>query len=545
MRRIRMSRLSLLRSGVLAAAILSTLSCAGTEPRRTVILAINDVYRIEGVPDEQGRGMIGGLARLRTLRAELEKEHPDLILMHAGDFLFPSLMSRMYQGAQMIDVLNWLDGDGPAFDGRMLITLGNHEFEKDDPKLLEDRIRESRFTWLASDLTFRTPDGQPALSADNLSKSAILESGGLKVGVFSLTTDMVDLDFVEFADPVETARRMTAELRSQGAEVVVALTHLAISQDEEILRRLKDQGPDLILGGHEHSRQEKQVEGRWVLKADADAISATIVNLVSDSGGQLGITHEFRQLGPESPPADPAVDRIVQDWHQRHHDRYCQEVQLPSQCLNAAVGVSQSLLVGEETEIRRFETSLGNWIADAARSALEPHGAQVALIGAGNLRLNQNIPAGATVTQRHMVETFQYPSKLKLLRINGATLQKVLSRSVEVWSGNGWFLQVSGVAFRHDPVNQSISSLTLLSPAGPRPIRPDEDLLVVANDYVADGNDGYTMLGADVQVAGTPQPDLRQLVERLLNEAGEAGIAAEVEGRICNSQRPGKCLATP
>jgi len=60
--------------------------------RTAVLLAINDVYRIEGLRD----GTIGGLARVRALRLELEREAPDLLMLHGGDFLFPSFASRMY-----------------------------------------------------------------------------------------------------------------------------------------------------------------------------------------------------------------------------------------------------------------------------------------------------------------------------------------------------------------------------------------------------------------------------------------------------------------
>ncbi|HQZ16404.1 MAG TPA: hypothetical protein PLD86_05965, partial [Vicinamibacteria bacterium] len=90
------------------------------------LLAINDVYRIEGLQE----GTIGGLARVRALRKELEREAPDLLMLHGGDFLFPSFASRMYAGAQMISVLNDLDGDSAAFDPRMFATLGNHEFDQ-------------------------------------------------------------------------------------------------------------------------------------------------------------------------------------------------------------------------------------------------------------------------------------------------------------------------------------------------------------------------------------------------------------------------------
>ena len=100
---------------------------------------INDVYRIEGVDG----GKAGGLARVRALRGELEREHPDLLLLHAGDLLFPSFASRMYKGEQMIAVLNALDGDPRAFDPRMFVTFGNHEFDKrklEDAGVLAERV---------------------------------------------------------------------------------------------------------------------------------------------------------------------------------------------------------------------------------------------------------------------------------------------------------------------------------------------------------------------------------------------------------------------
>src|SRR5688572_22086571 len=91
--------------------------------RTAVLLTINDVYRIEGVEG----GQAGGLARVRTLRKELERDHPDLLLLHAGDFLFPSFASRLYSGEQMVAVLNSLDGNTSAFDSRMFVVFGNHE----------------------------------------------------------------------------------------------------------------------------------------------------------------------------------------------------------------------------------------------------------------------------------------------------------------------------------------------------------------------------------------------------------------------------------
>jgi 5'-nucleotidase len=79
--------------------------------REVVVLAINDVYRIEGVEGSQR----GGMSLVRALRRQLEMQNPDLLLLHAGDFLFPSLLSEWTNGAHMVEMMNALDG-APGVD---------------------------------------------------------------------------------------------------------------------------------------------------------------------------------------------------------------------------------------------------------------------------------------------------------------------------------------------------------------------------------------------------------------------------------------------
>jgi hypothetical protein len=49
--------------------------------REVVVLAINDVYRIEGVES----GQRGGMSLVRALRRQLEQQNSDLLVLHAGD----------------------------------------------------------------------------------------------------------------------------------------------------------------------------------------------------------------------------------------------------------------------------------------------------------------------------------------------------------------------------------------------------------------------------------------------------------------------------
>ncbi len=515
--------------------------------RSFVILALNDVYRIEGVD----QGTRGGLARVRSLRKELEREHPDLLVLHAGDFLFPSLLSRQYRGKQMVDVLNRLDGDSEAFDPQMFVTFGNHEFDKrkvKDAAELKARIEESQFDWLGSNIVFnKDENGVPLVKSTNLFKSRLVESGGVRVGLFSLTTNSAHPRYVaDFGTPEDEARRWTRKLRKDGAEVVVALTHQLVSQDKAVLEQLGPEGPDLIIGGHEHDKQKEQVQGRWVFKADADARTATIVTVTVPPSGSLTVHGEFRDLGPERPVPDAVVQASVDQWITRHNRDYCGQVlKRDPGCLDEVLGTTRVTLIGEELEIRKYETNLGDWIVDHARLAFKDRGAQVAFINSGALRLNQNIPAGTAITRRHVEQIFAYPAPLKLLRIKGSILQDVVSHAVHDWTGNGWWLQISGFAFRHDAANGSADHLTLLTAKGPRPIKSDEDLLVVTNTFLFNGGDGYDMLPLQQVVPDTPSPDLKQLVVKALTAQASKGeeIAPKVEGRICNSERILPCQA--
>jgi hypothetical protein len=58
------------------------------------ILQLNDVYKIEGLQN----GAVGGLARIRAVRKQLEADGAPVLLLHAGDLLFPSVASK-YLGA--------------------------------------------------------------------------------------------------------------------------------------------------------------------------------------------------------------------------------------------------------------------------------------------------------------------------------------------------------------------------------------------------------------------------------------------------------------
>ncbi|MBA3259806.1 MAG: metallophosphoesterase, partial [Gemmatimonadales bacterium] len=209
----------------------------------------------------------GGLARVATVRNRLADQGPVLFVL-AGDVLSPSLLSKYYNGRQMVEALNAAKLD--------FATFGNHEFELDRDTLIA-RIAESKFKWLSANCmpaeggTF--PKVQPW--------DTVRMSGHL-VGIFGLTLPGNYRRYVRCTDPDSAARLAVDTLTKVGADLIVGLTHQSVEADRDLLGR--ESRLDLILGGHEHEAHDSVVSGRHLLKADANSRSALFVTLWGGKG---------------------------------------------------------------------------------------------------------------------------------------------------------------------------------------------------------------------------------------------------------------------
>ena len=345
-----------------------------------------------------------------------------------------------------------------------------------------------------------------------------MQSGGVRVGIFGLTTNKKPADKIayvdEFMDPLPVAREQTKLLREQGAEVVIALTHLSIEKDREILEELGNRGPDLIIGGNEHQRRHVEVNGQWILKADADARTATVVR-IRMIGQRPFISFGYRFLDRDGLKPDPKMQEKVDRILMEHEEWFCSRLKEELGCLNRFVGETAVPLIGEELEIRSFETNLGNWVADQVRAVVPD--ADIAFINAGSLRLNEDIPPGP-IRQRHLEELLPYGGELVRVELDKDQLVQVLDRATEDWSGKGHWLQISGFAFKFNPREargHRVSAISLWQD-GKMMKLPDRPLQAITYKYLIEGGDGYEMLkplkwdsmGGDSQGTTSANPTL-------------------------------------
>lgn len=506
---------------LLPLALLAT-ACAtvATRPAHFRILQINDVYKIEGLEG----GNSGGLARVRTLRKHLESDGTPVLLLHGGDLIFPSVMSKYLNGKPMIDVLNLLDGDAAKEDRNMVAGFGNHEFDSKDPQVLLDRLNESSFQWVATNTRWCNPtcDQHFPKTTDIF----LREVGGTQVAVLGLLYPMKK-SYMQSTDVLAAAAEAVQAARAQGAKVVIAVTHEDMADDLNLAKSVA--GIDLVIGGHDHLFMQGAVGSTWISKADADAKSVIVYDVVYTPGhgvntpGEGVKTVPLRMVIDKTIAKDPTVDARVQYWMGELSQKLGG---------NETIGQTKNLLEGVEPAVRGYETALGNLLTDAARKQMNT---EVGVLNGGSIRINDNIPPGP-VTKYDMEGIFYYTNTLVAFPLTGQQLLDMLRNGVSrADAGDGRFLQVSGISFRYAKDGDKFTVDPADVRVGGQPLELAKTYSVASIDYLYlnGSDDGFTLFTDATRppkINVDREADFRKTVEAYIRDAGTVDV--EIEGRI-------------
>jgi 5'-nucleotidase len=477
---------------------------------RVTLLQVNDVYQISPVD----RGKRGGLARIATLRKQIAEESPHTLYLLAGDTLGPSVASNIFKGRQMIAAWNATGLDYAA--------LGNHEFDFGDA-ILRERMRESKFTWLGSNVF----DRKTGKLFGDMPPYVVREFGGVRLGLFGLlTTDTKQSSSpgpdVEFQDPCRTAREMTKQLRRRGARTIVAITHLTIEQDKRLARCAPD--IDVIIGGHEHTVLQSLAGRTPIFKMGSDArnLGRIDLNIYRRGGALESIDWEIIPV-TDAVADEPQAAAIIGEYEKR----LSAELDLP-------VGRTTVELDARQETNRSRETNLGSFIADAYRKYA---GADAALLNAGSIRSNTTYGPGA-LTKRDVLSILPFENPIVKIEVTGATLRAALEHGVSRVREEkeaGLFPQVSGLRFTYDGRRASGARVTSVT-VGDAPLDPAKTYTLAVNTYVLGGGDGYTMF-KDARLLLKPE-EAQIEPAMLMNTITAAGeIAPAVDGRIQRSDK--------
>lgn len=288
--------------------------------------------------------------------------------------------------------------------------------------------------------------------------------GPQKVGIIGLITEEGAVGKIKFRDPVEVAERSIAELHARGINKVIVLSHLGLTGDVDLARRVK--GISAIIGGHSHDFEpiprwvrQGSTDGRagmlsLLLRRNADPHAGWEVPIVQAGSngrwlGELnlafranGAADRYRTSGRLHPitkeiPANREIDKFINNYLDDLKD------------LKGLEYNSEAVAPYSMTNIRNRETPLGNLISDAMLSQVRRHlgedSVDIVLMNSGAIR--SGLKAHDPITRLDLANVFMNAGRanlevkeLHLVKMTGRQVRDALEYGVHDMSAADGFV---------------------------------------------------------------------------------------------------------
>jgi 2',3'-cyclic-nucleotide 2'-phosphodiesterase (5'-nucleotidase family) len=451
-----------------------------------------------------------------TLAAIIESsksENEATFLFDTGDSVQGNFFVNSDKGQNAVEIMNAVGYDA--------MCLGNHEFDYGLPRLNElAEIADFPFLTQQSVIDIGSP----------LKSSVIIDHGGVKIGVFGITTPSTrytsnggfDSNFGTVSELINYSVEKARELRKNGADIVVCLSHMGVDEFQA-----KDYGSaydiaenalgiDVIIDGH---TPESEVMPQNEFN--------TPISSVGDAATEIGVIKFYRKNGVVSVDIssikkedtldiipDSDVTKIL-DTAQKHVDEIASTV----------VGYSPIALTDyEKPVIRSGESLLADVVADSMRWYT---GADIAFCNAGNVRAPLD---EGDITLGEINNILPYLNIVITADVKGSVVRSALSHSADLYgTENGGFMQVSGVSYTIDgdkPKGERLKAVTV----GGVPLEDETTYSLAVFDFIVDGGDGYDMLADSFHGNSVAHGTIVDAFEGYIAESDN--LISEKEGRI-------------
>jgi len=444
----------------------------------------------------------GALVVIRELRQEAQQRGYGFLLLDGGDVFKGTPLGDFTKGQAVVDYYRRAGYDA--------IAAGNHDFDFGWP-VLKEMVDSSHLPWLATNIHVAGSDTCPSF----LKSSALFERGGIKIGIFGLITKylagmvgdsaLAGLEVLPYHD---LCRKEIAELKRQGADIILALNHIGYRHDQFLADSVP--GIDIIIGAHSHTGVKPPFETpRYhtiIQQAYSKLSTVGLLDITVDTESRTIVGYEGRLI-------DLLGEEIPKDWEYLAHLESLRQV--AEKGFDEVVGYSKR----ELTRGGHEETPAGNLITDAMREAFRT---DIAVHNASGIRAN--IPEGA-VTQRDIYKVEIFGNTVVTGEFTGKQVKEILEVSV---NGHHAIFQVSGVRMTYDrskPIGQRVISV-LVNGA---PLDPNRVYTVATNSFLAAGTGEYRVFSEGRNMEDSFLP-LRDVIAQYIRR--HSPVDARVEGRI-------------
>jgi 2',3'-cyclic-nucleotide 2'-phosphodiesterase (5'-nucleotidase family) len=420
-----------------------------------------------------------GSARLATVVREVR---PDLML-DAGEMLSGTLVSDMFLGTPVIEVMNAIGYDAAAVSGNEF-RFGIHA--------LTARAREANFPLLSANAESPIREIQVA---------AIFNAQDVRIAVIGLTSEELmltghpkNVKYVDVADAVSTLESVLPRVRDI-ADCIILLTNVTPAEEQRIARAFPE--IRLIIGAREDAELPVRVGQTTIVSAGKYGKYAGRLDLTFNDGKLNRV--ESRLLPLENVEPDPVMARLLEPFEAK---------------LNKSLQQVLGHAAGDLSRSTGAESHIGNLVADALRAKT---GTAIAMINAADPQ--SGIRKGP-ITSRMMFEVLPSENTVVTMRLSGAHIKRILDRGM---------MSLSGIRVKLDATKPEGKRLISVRLQDGTPIRDKDFYSVTTNDFLLAGGDGHTEFadGRDVEDTGILMRDaLAEHIARL------GTVAPRLDGRI-------------
>ncbi|WP_081798067.1 bifunctional metallophosphatase/5'-nucleotidase [Neobacillus dielmonensis] len=492
---------------------------------------------------------LDNVARRINAINQVRAEKKNTLLLDAGDVFSGTLYFNEYKGLADLEFMNLVGYDA--------MTFGNHEFDE-GTSTLANFVKAADFPLVSANVNF-SKDANLKKSFHesttkhpedgNIYNGIIKVVNGEKIGIFGLTTaETKDIsspgEDVVFETYIEEAKQAVADLEKQGANKIIALSHLGFDDgggDNDLTLAKEVEGIDVIVGGHSHTKLEAPVIDRTgeeptvIVQANEYSKYLGTVDLkfnkqgkVTEADGKLIDLDQKNADGTYVIPDNPQAAQILET-------KYKPAIVAKQQTV---IGKTTVDLIGGNPPARTGETNLGNLITDgmlAKAKTINPD-TVIAFQNGGGIRTT--VPAG-DITLAKVLEIMPFGNALAIMKLTGAEIKQALETSVkDAPSPFGGFLQVSGLKFTYDsskPVGQRVQTIEVKEDGTNYvALDPNKTYVAANNIFTAKGGDGFDVFAQVYNEGRVSEPGFVDW-ETFSNYVGSfenKTVSPSVEGRI-------------
>lgn len=398
------------------AASLSLGSCSSSkhnaigQKHEFTILFTNDTHS-QILPLEYSN--MGGAINRKVVIDSIRNANANVVLVDAGDVVQGTPYFNMFKGEVEMMIMNELGYD--------LRTLGNHEFDNQIEGLKQMLLWNDRTTALSTNYNF-----EDSTIAALVKKSAIISLGNIKIGFIGTNinpTNIIDPTYckgVSYTDPIDIADKEALKLKQQGADIVIALSHLGLTDEDktgntadiDLIQRSKN--IDMLIGGHTHTYLHSpylacNLNGDSIPILQAGKYGAYLGCVTIHTNAKNKITKIDYTLIPITPRHTDRTDKALANKINTYTAAMEQQ-------MNKTLCIASSHI---------SNNTAGNWICDALSLYSQKYMNTKVDFAIYNIRgIRRSIDQGE-VTMKDIFQVFPFDNNLSIITLNGNDVIKM------------------------------------------------------------------------------------------------------------------------